>query len=255
VRKNVGEGTVLEQLTANVQKTQAQNSVEISANELKIAVNELQLLLGTPKNEMMNELMLLDSIVFKPNQFSLEELYQMAMASNILLKSGSIRRDIASKEYSLAWSSLLPSFSASYFRQSQNGNAGLYGVSLGVSIPLWFLFDQRGQIQTAAATSTIAEHEFVLLQNSIAVAVKTAYYEMVNNERQVSLYRTEILPQAAEILRSAQASYDAGDITYLEFLQARQTAVQAKASYIDVQFSYHVSMAKLEQIIGRPLDN
>jgi outer membrane protein TolC len=154
----------------------------------------------------------------------------------------------------MAWSSLLPSFSASYFRQMRDGDAGLYGVSFGVSVPLWFLFDQRGQIQTASANLAISEHEFQFAHTAVAVAVKIAYYEKQNNERQLHLYETEIIPQASEILRSARASFNAGDISYLEFLQAKQTVLQARESYIDVLFNYTVAVAKLEQAVGRTIE-
>ena len=254
IRRTVGEGTMLEQLTANVQRTQAQNALETAANELRIASNELELHLGIHRDSMRGELTLADSVVRKPHSLTLEQLNQIASVSNTQLRGSSTQRDIASAGYSLAWSSLLPNFSASYFRQTRDGISGLYGVSLSVSVPLWFLFDQRGQIQSASANFSIAEYELLRTQNSVAVAVKTAFYETLNNERQLELFHTEILPQAAEILRTAKASFDAGDITYLEFLQARQTVVQARASYIDVLFSYNVAMARLEQTIGKTLE-
>jgi outer membrane protein TolC len=254
IRRTLGEGTLLEQLTANVQRTQAQNAWEIATNELHIACNELELLLGFHRDAMRDELILTDSVVHRPHSFTLEQLYQMAAVSNTQITASSTKRDIASTGYSLAWSSLLPSFSASYFRQTRDGVSGLYGVSFGVSLPLWFLFDQRGQIQTASATFSIAEYELQFTQNSVVVAVKTAFYDKLNNERQLQLYETEILPQTAEILRAAKASFDAGEITYLEFLQARQTVVLSKANYIDVLYGYNVAVAKLEQTVGKTLE-
>ena len=254
-RRTIGEGTHLEQLTANVQRSQALNAVESATNEQRIAMDELELLLGERRGPPHSEFMLTDSMTYLPEAISLEQYLEMAKASNTQLLASSLRRDIASTGYSLAWSSLLPSFSASYFRQTRDGVSGLYGVSLGVSVPLWFLFDQRGQIQIASAELSIAEHELGFANDSVIVAVRTAYYEKLNSERQLRLYQTEILPESDEILRAAKASYHAGEITYLEFLQAKQTVVQARSSYIDVFLAYNVARARLEQIVGRQLDS
>lgn len=255
VRRNVGEGTHLEQLTASVQCSHALNAVETAINELRIAMDELELLLGQRRGPPQSEFMLTDSMTYSPESVSLEQYLEMAKASNTQLRASSLRRDIASTGYSLAWSSLLPSFSASYFRQTRDGVSGMYGVSLGVSVPLWFMFDQRGQIQMASAAWSIAEHELGFTDNSVTVAVRTAYYEKVNSERQLRLYQTGILPESDEILRTAKASYAAGEITYLEFLQARQTVLQARSSYIEVFLSYNIARARLEQIVGRKLDS
>ena len=46
---------------------------------------------------------------------------------------------------------ILPSFTVSYAGQVQGANTNLYGVSLGISLPVWFLLDTRAQIQEAAA--------------------------------------------------------------------------------------------------------
>jgi len=89
----------------------------------------------------------------------------------------------------------------------------------------------------------------------VTVAVRTAYYEKLNSERQLRLYQTGILPESDEILRAAKASYNAGEITYLEFLQAKQTVLQARSSYIDVFLAYNIARARLEQIVGRKLDS
>ncbi|TSA19470.1 TolC family protein [bacterium] len=254
-RRDLGEGTHLEQLTASVQRSQALNAVQTAISELRIAMDELGLLLGKRRGPPNNEFMLTDSMTYAPESISLEQYLEMAKASNTQLRASSLRRDIASTGYSLAWSSLLPSFSASYFRQTRDGVSGLYGASLGISVPLWFLFDQRGQIQTASAELSIAEHELGFAEDSVTVAVRTAYYEKLNSERQLRLYQTGILPESDEILRAAKASYNAGEITYLEFLQAKQTVLQARSSYIDVFLAYNIARARLEQIVGRRLDS
>jgi outer membrane protein TolC len=154
----------------------------------------------------------------------------------------------------LAWSSFLPNLNASYYRQTVDGNSDFYGVSFGISLPLWFLFDQRGQIQEASANLNIAESDLQSLNNFISVNVKNAFLEMKNDERQIILHQTDILPQAEEVYRTALASYEAGDITYIEFLQARQTLISSRNEYVEELARYCTSLVKLEFAVGASIN-
>jgi outer membrane protein TolC len=76
---------------------------------------------------------------------------------------------------------------------------------------------------------------------------------MENNERQIRLHQSEILPLAEEVYRTARASYEAGEIMYIEFLQARQLLIASRSEYIDELARYRSSLAKLEAVVGTPL--
>jgi outer membrane protein, heavy metal efflux system len=250
IRYNVGEGTNLERLTANVQRSQARNAIQVAENDRKIAFGELFYILGTSKEEQTNVITLTDSLAYKPIMLSLEQLLESAFAVNSNLKAASEKVSASSIGRALAWSSILPSLSASYYRQTVNGNPDFYGVSFGISIPLWFLFDQRGQIQEASANLSIADADLQSIRNFVCVDVKNAFLEMTNNRRQVEIHQTDILPQAEETYRTALESYKAGDITYIEFLQARQILISSRDEYIEVLSHYNISLTKLEQAVG-----
>jgi outer membrane protein TolC len=250
IRRNVGEGTNLEQLTANVQQAQARNAVETAANELRLAKGELGMLIGITEETELSGLVLTDSLVFRPEASNLEQILNVAQRSNAQVRASLFKRDVASTARSLAWSSVLPTLSASYLRQTRDGITGLYGASFGISIPLWFMFDQRGQVQAASAGLAMAEYELESTRHAVTAGVRSAYVEKLNCEQQLRSYEKDVLHQADEILRSAKASYEAGEISYLEFLQARQTVVQARSSYIDLLLAFHVAAAKLEQAVG-----
>jgi outer membrane protein, heavy metal efflux system len=253
IRYNVGEATNLEKLTAVVQRTQAQNAVYAAQNELKISFGELYNVLGRGNAAPMNTIVLTDSLVYQPVDHNIEQLTEIAFTANPQLAAASNKVSAASYGRSLAWSSMLPNLNASYYRQTVDGSSNFYGVSFGVSVPVWFLFDQRGQIQEASANANMAEYEMRSLTNSIRMEVSSAFYEVKNNERQIKLHQTDILPQAEEVYRTARASYDAGEINYIEFLQARQLLIASRNEYIDELSRYCASLAKLEAVVGTPI--
>ena len=249
-RHNVGEATNLERLTAAVQHTQARNALEAAQNDHKISLGELYFALGRTKEEQQYNIILTDSLKYQPMTETLEQLIERAYTVNPKLTAASGKVSVAARGRTLAWSSFLPNLNASYYRQTVIGNPDSYGISLGMSVPLWFLFEQRGQIQEASANLSIAEYNLQSVNNFISVDVKNIYFELINNERQILLHQTDILPQAEEIYRTAFASYQAGDITYIEFLQARQILISSRNEYVEDLARYCISHAKLEYAVG-----
>lgn len=250
IRQNVGEGTNLERLTAKVQYTEARNNLEVTKNELTTAFAELNYSLGYGKQSYESNFGLTDSLVFVDHKINLKQIYESLEETNPQIKIAGLKYGIASVEKGLAWSSVLPNINLAYFKQTRDGNAGFYGASFGISVPLWFMFDQRGKIQEAAANQSISESELQLTKNGIILKIKSAFTDHETNLKQVKLYMNDILPQAEEIYRTAIKSYDAGELTYLEYLQAKQTLINSRNNYITALFSYHQSVFRLEEIVG-----
>ena len=252
IRYNVGEGTNLERLTAKVQYTEAINNVEIQKNHLIAAIADLNYALGFGKNDA-KEYQLTDKLDFTSFDFTFDRLVEDAASINPQLKMNELRVGSSSLERTLAWSSFLPNFNLAYYKQTRDGSNEYYGASFGISIPLWFMFDQRGKIEEASANVSIAESELQLTKNTIYLRIKNAFTEFKNEEKQVLLYQTDILPQAEEIYRSASKSYESGEITYLEFLQAKQTIINSRSNYINALLAYNLSIVTLEEAVGNRL--
>jgi cobalt-zinc-cadmium efflux system outer membrane protein len=115
-RKEAGEATYLEQITAASQHAQALNQAEIARNEVRIAEHNLRLLLGLGEYSLSDSLMLTDSLAYHPIQVTAEQLLLLAQAENPVLRREEARLSSASHNRSLAWSSFLPSLNASYAR-------------------------------------------------------------------------------------------------------------------------------------------
>ncbi|MCX6168484.1 MAG: TolC family protein [Ignavibacteriales bacterium] len=251
IRQNVGEGTNLERLTAKVQYAEARNNLEVVKNDFTTAFAELNYAVGFGKQSYDSIFSLTDSLVFTDHKINSEQIYKSFEETNPQIKIAELNYGIASVEKGLAWSSLLPNFNLAYFKQTRDGNNGFYGASFGISVPLWFMFDQRGKIQEAVANQSISESELQLTKNEIALKLKSIFMDHENNLMQVKLYVYEILPQAEEIYRTAIKSYDAGELTYLEYLQAKQTLLSSRNNYINALFNYYQSVFRIEEIVGQ----
>jgi outer membrane protein TolC len=253
VRYSVGEGTNLEKLTAKVNYSEALNNVEVSKNHLSTAFADLNFALGYGKGES-KAFRLTDTLAFIPNDFTLSQLLDDAEAANPQLKVNKLLVDSYSREKSLAWSSLLPNFNLGCFNKQVRDDAkGYYGASISMSVPLWFMFDHRGKIQEAISNVSIAESELQMARNSVHAKTQSAFTEFKHEEKQIHLYLKDVLPQSEEIFRTAAKSYEAGEITYMEFLQAQQTLINSRGNYINALLSYNLSIVAIEEAIGKTL--
>lgn len=248
IRYNVGEGTNIEELTAKVQLSEAKNKLEIAKNNLNTSLAELNYVLGYGNQ---NTLTLTDSLIYSEHNLSLETAYQTAEETNPEIKAAKLNNGIAGVEKTLAWSSLLPNFNFAYFKQSRDGDNGFYGASFGISVPLWFIMDQRGAIQEASANESISEALLQQTKNEIRLKLKNAHTSYINNQQQIKTYNDDILPQTEEVYRTAIKSYDAGELSYLEYMQVKQLVINARENYITALFNYNKSLFELEEIIGK----
>jgi len=250
IRYNIGESTNLERLTAKVQFAEAKNYFAVIQNELVNSLDALYYSLGISIKDFNGNIHLSDSLSYVELNLNLEQLEKTAELENPYVKIAELNCGISNVEKNLAWSSLLPNFNLSYFKQSLEGNNGFYGASFGISIPIWFLLEQRGNIQEATANQSVAEFELQLTKNANILNLKKAFADYQNTQTQVKLYIEEILPQADEIYRAAVKSYDAGELEYIEFMQAKQTLISSRNNYIASLLSYNQSLFTLEEIIG-----
>jgi len=251
IRYNVGEGTHIEELTAKVQLSEAKNKLEIAKNNLNTSFAELNYVLGYGNQNKTSSLLLTDSLIYTEHNLSLETAYQTAEETNPQIKAAELNNGIAGVEKTLAWSSLLPNFNFAYFKQSRDGDNGFYGASFGVSVPLWFIMDQRGAIQEASANESISEALLQQTKNEIRLKLKNTYTSYINNQQQIKTYNDDILPQTEEVYRTAIKSYDAGELSYLEYMQVKQLVISARENYITALFNYNTSLFELEEIIGK----
>lgn len=253
IKLNTGESTSLEKLTAGVQLSEAENNTGTAKNELMIAYAELDNVLGPGRDSNAQRYKLTDSLVFIEYDFSAEKMYTVLNDVNPRLKIAELQNSIAVLDKGLAWSSLLPNINVAYYKQSRDGENGFYGASIGISVPLWFMFEQRGKIQEAAANELMTKSDLTAARSEVLLKLKTAAADRENSLKQVKLYKDKILPQAEEIFKTASGSYNAGELSYLEYLQAKQTMISARNNFINSVFNNYLAVFEIEEITGQSI--
>ena len=254
VRARVGEAPPLELLTARVQQSEARNDLMAARNELTVAYAELNNAMGLGRVEYDTSVVLTDSLVAPSRAINTDSLTVLVEERNPQLLALRARMESATASRALAWSTLLPSFTVSYFNQMRDGVKDYYGASLGISVPLWFMMNTRGQVEESQAEMALAEAEFAATRNTLLVELRTAVSNLQNTANSVRLYETDLIPQAEEVYRTANRGYVTGDLSYIEYLQARVTLLATRRNYITTLLNYVHSVTLLDELTEESVD-
>lgn len=247
IRRQVGEAPAIETVRARVELAQAQNELQSAEKTFTAAKARLRAVLAFQAGQ---EVMSTDSLTYSPVELSLAEIEQRALASHPLLGEANARVGAASQFKKLAWGSLLPAFEISGFQQNIDGNPNFYGIELGLKVPLWFAFRQRGEIQRASALLAAQQSQRRETQMQLLADIESAFAAYKAAKSQVNTFKTTLLDQANEVHRIALRSYEEGEIGYLQLLEAQETLIDVRRSYIETLANYYAAVAELEKAGG-----
>lgn len=77
-----------------------------------------------------------------------------------------------------------------------------------------------------------------------------AYHQYQSLSGQVQHYEKGMLSQAKEVLDGKIYSYNRGEVSLLEILNAQRTFDEVQAQYIETLFNFNASLVELEKAAG-----
>jgi cobalt-zinc-cadmium resistance protein CzcA len=257
VRRRTGEGTLLEQTAAGVQRQQAKTALSQNALDAQILARQLQTLLASPAPPTIPDTLLTERM--------LPVIDAEWLAQNPELSLLQQQIEVARRETDLEAARLKPDFTVGLTNQSLQGvqtlpnGAGdrFYGFGsrftygqVGVSIPL---FARAGKARVAAARigQERAEAQRTARQRSLEGEVATTIQSYQKDRQALTYYRESALPQAALIREQVTKSYRAGEIGYVELLQNLRTVSEIQTGYLAALNDLNQTLINLDFLLGR----
>lgn len=155
----------------------------------------------------------------------------------------------ASSKLSLEKNSRLPKL-ALKAQQTNEPQFTDRSYGLVVTIPIW---DWRiGQVREAAANESKARNILNFETQSIETQLEIAYQEFKTKSFQVDTLENEVIIQAADARRIAEASYRFGERGMLEYLDAQRTFRLARAALISAKYELALVNIEIEQLRSDP---
>jgi outer membrane protein TolC len=246
-----GDVAKVEVLRAQVEASKAANAVRVAKNDVRLAKATLNFLMARRKYA---PLAIQGDLKKNPVELDINELKKKALSFRPEMRRVNFnleRERLAKKAANMSY---LPDFEIGLNRHGLEGEGTYWDFTLSFTVPLFFWQPKKGEIAEAAANILALQKESEHIVNTINLEVEESYTIAKAAEDQIQLFEEEILTQSEEVYNMFSFSYQEGEISSIELIDARRTLLEARQSYADALFYYDVSLASLELSIGQSLE-
>ncbi len=131
-----------------------------------------------------------------------------------------------------------------------NSGSGAKIFSAGVGIPLKFSNFNKGEIDAAELFEQQTEKQYTFVTQKITNEIVTAHQNFLSTEKQVINFQENLLQQSEQVLKGKIYSYDRGETSLLEVLNAQRTFNEIQSSYIEILVDNYMALVELERAAG-----
>jgi cobalt-zinc-cadmium resistance protein CzcA len=243
IRYQVGETNRLEQVSAEARSLELRNRLATLRVDIAVLERQLGQLLGSAQPARFDTtaspvapLTAADTLALSPDSNpQLGLLRQQAAVSQQLTKVENLRR--------------LPDVRVGYFNQSINQEKGFQVVQAGLAVPLLGGV-QKARVAAARLGQQVADQQLTYAQSQLATQLGSLRQQLARARASLDYYQQTALPQARLILTTAEKSFRAGDIEYVEYVVNTQPAWQIQESYLDQVRQYDELVVSLLALTG-----
>lgn len=244
-------------ILAAVEVKNREPAVLNAENQIRLARLNLKRVMGIHRE---TPVVLTDSLVFEPEEYSLEDALEEAFRMRSDIQSLRFNLAMTEKIYQVRDRANLPylSLEGNYAVQGQSSEdffppSDRFAESLGIGVALTFpIFDglaNRGRAQQARADVIAAEYALRKRENAVALAITEIYDQMEAEIQNLESQRATVA-MAEEAYRLASVRFANGLSTSLELENAELARTGAHLNYQTAVFRYMVAKKRFEYTMG-----
>lgn len=247
-RLTSGESDILEKTSAqNLLGNIRQQLQQLTMDEELLQI-QLQVLINTTERY--------HPAAEKGLSFSVASLADTSfLAGHPIIESIRQQQQLALASYELEKSKRLPNLSLNYNTTTirgvgadnklYDGSTRFGSVQLGIGIPV-FGKAQKNMVEASRFSKQIAERNYQTVLQEIQAQYVSAVTQYLTQQKAVSYYQTEAIPNARLISETASRQLVAGNIHYLEWVQLINQTIQLKSDYLEAGKRLNESIIQLQ---------
>ena len=144
----------------------------------------------------------------------------------------------------------IPNVTLSGSYQRDAGREAYLG-GLTVPLPLWY--QREGEIANALGIQHQIEADLLKWKNDTRRDVIRSFEQSQAAASQINIYKKGLLKQAEEAVRIARVSFQYGEASLLEVLDAQRVLWHTILGYAQAQYDLSIALTQLERSIGREI--
>lgn len=255
IRFALGEITEVDATQTRLEADILQNDLLQSEMELYNAFADLNLLMG---NSVLDTIFQpTTTLQMIPRNFVLDNLLSVALENRTDMVAAMKNKEVAARALTVVRRERNPEFELFV---SANRNARVHneeapapaftGYSAGIAIPLKFSNFNKGNVQLAQIRQQQAEMEYRQVELQIQTEVMQSYRRYQSLSEQIKRFEAGLLNDARRVIDGKIYSYNRGEVSLLEVLDAQRTYNDVREQYIETLFSHAAALVELERDAG-----
>jgi outer membrane protein, heavy metal efflux system len=250
---STGGGRQSDVLRAGVEVARMKADLERMQAMRAVAAARLNALLDRPSDTVIPRLAWTPLPADVP---AIGELERWAEESRPLIERGRLALARARTQERLARREIWPDVTLGVQygqRGSEMGTERMGSVMLGFSLPVFAGSRQMQMRREAEAMTAMSTADLEAMRAEMRSRVGELRAEMMRTRSLVTLYRSEVLPQAEANVMSAFSAYRVGRVDFMTLVDARMTVNQYSQELYALLAEYGWRTAELEMVLGREL--
>jgi cobalt-zinc-cadmium efflux system outer membrane protein len=247
-RADLGESSEIDAMQADLQLTEAQNSMEKAYRDIMDARYNLFETIGLEEEQQTYEISFSDTLHYVAVDINQDEVLAQ-LQKHPQLQQISKQQLAASYQTKVAKSGYLPDINLKYYRQDFGNGFAFNGFEIGVSIPLWFGINQSKEVQQSKALQRSVEWRFQEEQLSIKKQAEQAWHGYEITQVNIERFRKSIQEKSKELVDMTQKGYRLGELDLLTLLEAQRTYLRTQQAYYETLRDYYLQIIELEKYL------
>jgi cobalt-zinc-cadmium efflux system outer membrane protein len=231
------------------------NDVYATEGDLQDILVQLLLLQGRKNMELPDSIA--GNLSFPKRTFDLSELITAAQNNRADLQAMLKSKEVSQNNLRLAKTNraidlgiIIGSGYSSEVRNEIAPAPAFKGITAGVSIPLKFSNTNKGALRAAQLEAQQSETKYEAVELQISSEVAQAYNKYKTTCRQVEQFNTGLLNEAETIFKKKVYSYERGETSILELLNAQRTYNDIQINYSETLYNCAAALVELERACG-----
>lgn len=116
--------------------------------------------------------------------------------------------------------------------------------------PRWSYGADAAYLQQLRRDLDAARQSLLALEDRVRFEIKELHFLLGTTRRQVQLFETSLVPQAEQALVATRSAYETGKLGFLDFIEARRTALDARLGLEAARRDWHQATTRVLGVVG-----
>jgi cobalt-zinc-cadmium efflux system outer membrane protein len=243
-RAQVGEVRELEAIRLRVEHMRAQNEAQAAELELAQFRRHLNMFLGNilPDGYVLEGELTADLLVPE-----LAQLAEELLPQHPLLRQATRHREAAEQQVKASQFGWIPNPVVSA-TSGQELDGDIFKLGIGFEIPLWN--QSRAAVERDRQTLRQLEHREDGVRLELQADLMIHHNHLLLHRQTLQLFQEGLLGEADASIEIAETSYREGEISFIEYLDARRTYQSIHIEYQQALYDWNRELAEMDRAAG-----